>query len=143
VGSAMMVSSADALTITRWLVHERGFSVIPLDHPDDPIQTDDPKQIGKTPVIKWKAFQTACPTDDNLHTWFGNGRRRNIAIVTGVVSRIVMIDCGSPEAIAWADAHLPPTPLGTRTAKGQHRGEPRYADADRNTRGRRASGGTQ
>lgn len=113
--------SGDMLTIAQWLVHERGFSVIPLDHPTETTQTD-PKRIGKIPVIpSWKAFQAARPTDDNLQAWFGNGRRRNIAIVTGAVSRIVVIDCDSPEAIAWADAHLPPTPLGTRTAKGQHR----------------------
>jgi putative DNA primase/helicase len=113
---------ADMLTIARWLVHERGFSVIPLDHPAETTQTD-PKRIGKVPVLpSWKAFQTARPTDDNLQAWFGNGRRRNIAIVTGAVSGLVVVDCDSPEAIAWADRNLPPTPLGTRTAKGQHRG---------------------
>ena len=111
----------DTLTIARWLVHERGVGVIPLDHPAETTQTDS-KRIGKVPALSsWKLFQEVRPTDDNLESWFGNGRRRNIAIVTGAVSRIVAIDCDSPEAIAWADAHLPPTPMITRTAKGEHR----------------------
>ena len=66
----------DMLSIARWLRDERGFSVIALDHPDDPIATD-PDQIGKMPIAKWKLFQTARPTDDNLLSWFGNGKRRS------------------------------------------------------------------
>ena len=61
------------------------------------------------------------PADDNLISWFGNGLRRNLAIVAGAVSDIVVVDCDSAEAIAWADVHLPPTPMITRTAKGEHR----------------------
>ena len=78
------------LAIARCLVHERWFSVIPIDHPDETTQTD-PKRIGKVPVMRsWKAFQTARPTDDDLVNWFGNGHRRNVAIVTGAVSGAVV-----------------------------------------------------
>ena len=73
------------------------------------------------PVSTWKLFQTARPTDDNLRSWFGNGRRRNIGIPTGALSGIIAIDCDSPAAITWADDHLPPTEMRTRTARGEHR----------------------
>src|SRR5713101_1838848 len=104
------------LGFANWLVHERGLSVIPLDHPAETTQTD-PKRIGKVPALSsWKRFQDTHATDDNLLEWFGNGRCRNIAIVTGAVSNVVVVDCDTPEAIPWADAHLPPTPMITRTA---------------------------
>lgn len=90
-------------------MRERGLSVIPLAPRD------------KKPVAPWASFQEAHASRDNLVAWFGNGSERNIGIVTGAVSRIVAIDCDSAEAISWADTHLPPTPMATRTSKGGHR----------------------
>jgi putative DNA primase/helicase len=55
-----------------------------------------------------------------LNEWFGNGRQRNIGIVTGRLSGLVVLDADSPEALAWMRAHLPPTYAGTQTTKGQH-----------------------
>ena len=98
-----------------------GFSVIPLDHPDDPI-ANDANQRGKVPAIKWAPFQQARATDDNLVAWFGNGRKRNIGIVTGAISNIVFVDTDTADADAWAEVNLPPTPIQTLTAKGKHRG---------------------
>jgi len=96
----------------------RGFSVIPI------------LERGKRPAITWADYQRRAPTMDELGDWFGNGRAFNIGIVTGAVSGIVAIDCDSPEAIAWADAHLPATDMRTRTGRGgehrfyQHPGTP-------------------
>jgi len=106
------------LAFARELV-SRGFSVIPLDHPDDTRQTD-PNAIGKTPIIKWKPFQDALPTDADLVTWFGHGRKRNVAMLTGAISNLVMVDGDSDEGLAWMRAHLPQTPMRTKTAKGEH-----------------------
>jgi hypothetical protein len=108
----------DLLAVTRALV-ARGFSVIPLDHPDATWVTDPP-MIGKTPAVKWKRYQTARPTDAELVAWFGNGRPRNVALVTGAVSNLVVVDGDSAEGLAWMQAHLPPTPMRTKTAKGEH-----------------------
>lgn len=88
----------------------RGFSVIPI------------VERGKKPAIPWADYQRRLATMDELNDWFGNGRAHNIGIVTGAVSGIVAIDCDSPQAIAWADAHLPATPMRTRTGRGgEHR----------------------
>lgn len=113
-------SMRETLDRARWLVHERGFSVIALDHPQAPLASRA-DQVGKIPIASWKAFQTCPPTDVNLVAWFGNGTARNIGIVTGVISGIVVVDCDSAEAEAWASRNLPPTPMMTRTAKGTHR----------------------
>lgn len=111
---------SETLAIAQWLVHERGFSVIPLDHPADTTQTD-PARIGKVAVEAWKPFQTARPTDGTLRSWFDTGRRRNIGIPTGALSGIIALDCDSRAAIEWADTHLPSTEMRTRTARGEHR----------------------
>src|SRR5262249_2629821 len=111
---------SDRLAVTRWLVHERGFSVIAVDHPDDTMFSDQPKKIGKVPHSGWKQFQIAPPTDDNLTAWFGNGSLRNPAIVTGTVSNIVAVDGDNQAALAWMTVHLPATDMRTRTATGEH-----------------------
>lgn len=114
-----MSGAVEMLAIARWLVNKRGFSVIPLDHPAETTQTD-PRRIGKVPAVSWKSCQARRATDVILRVWF-TGRQRNLGIVTGAVSNIVVVDCDSPKAIGWADAQLPPTPMITRTAKGEHR----------------------
>lgn len=101
----------DRLTVAKWLVEQRRFSIIALE----------PR--GKKPIAPWAAFRKAHPGPANLEQWFGqSGCDRNIGIVCGAISRLVMVDCDDDPSIAWADHHLPPTPMGTKTSKGQHRG---------------------
>lgn len=109
----------DMLAIARNL-RARGLSVIPLDHPDETTQADNPEGIGKVPVVAWKEFQRTPPTDAQLVRWFGNGHKRNIGIPTGPVSGVVVVDADSVEGLAWMRANLPPTSMRTRTAKGEH-----------------------
>jgi P4 family phage/plasmid primase-like protien len=108
----------NTLAIARGLV-ARGFSVFPLDHPDD-TWVKNPADVGKTPAVKWGPYQKVRPTDAELVSWFGNGRRRNVAGATGVVSHVVVVDGDSAEGLAWMRRNLPPTPMRTQTAKGEH-----------------------
>jgi len=87
----------------------RGFSLIPL-RPGD-----------KRPAVKWKEFQSRPATPDELEGWFGGATNYNVGIVTGAVSRSVVVDCDSPETVAWVDKHMTSTPMATHTAKGEHR----------------------
>ena len=112
---------SDALAQARWFA-DRGCSVIPIDHPADAAAQADPSNVGKTPTVAWKAFQSARPSDEHLSAWFGNGRQRNIGVITGAVSNLVVVDCDSAEAVTWADAHLARTTWRVRTSKGEHRG---------------------
>lgn len=110
-------SGLTTLEVARWLRDARGFSVIPLDHPFAPV-AEDPKQAGKVPIVSWARFQSERASDEQLREWFDRGRVRNLAIVTGAISGIVVVDCDSPEAEEFAADNLPPTPMATRTGSG-------------------------
>ncbi len=90
-------------------LHALGLNVIPL------------KARSKEPAAPWKKYQTAHSTADDLATWFGNGIEHNAAIVCGQSSGVVCVDADTPEQDAWCEAHLPRTPMMTRTARGTHR----------------------
>lgn len=57
-----------------------GFSVIPVE----------PK--GKRPLLLWQEFQHRPPTAEEVQTWFLRTPEANVAIVTGRVSGLVVLD---------------------------------------------------
>lgn len=85
---------------------DRGYAVIPL--------------IGKRPAIAWSAYQTRRPTLAEIRDWFAGARGdgRNIGIVTGPISDLVVVDCDSPEAVAWWRERFSETPLVVTTGRG-------------------------
>lgn len=85
----------------------RGWSIFPL------------KPRSKVPAVKWETYQHRLATLDELETWF-TAPGYNVAVVTGRISVIFVIDCDSPEALEWAREKLPPCDLRVRTAKGLH-----------------------
>ncbi len=44
----------------------------------------------------------------------------NLAIITGAISDVVVIDADAPDALAWCTSNLPYTPWQTETARGFH-----------------------
>ncbi len=90
----------------------RGFSVIPIPRPDA-------HHDGKVPAISWRQFQQRRATDDELSAWFA-GAASNLAIVTGAVSNLVVVDADSRDGLRWCVRHLPYTPWQTKTARGFH-----------------------
>lgn len=93
----------DILTIAVNYVHA-GLSVIPVkgNSYSRGETVDDRLKDTKTPLIPWAEYQRRLPTDDELREWFTRWPEANIAIVTGKVSGIVVIDFDSQEAIDWA-----------------------------------------
>lgn len=86
----------------------KGFSIIPI------------KKNGKTPAIKnWKEFQQRRPSRKEVKAWFSDESDLNIAILTGPISGISVIDADSDEAISFIKKSLPDGPT-VRTAKGLH-----------------------
>ncbi len=74
----------------------------------------------KVPNMPWKAFQSKRPTEQQVQDWQGAGAEANVAIVTGAISDLFVLDVDSPEAQALLDEmNLPKTPT-VRTAKGRH-----------------------
>lgn len=58
----------------------RGWSVMPVR----------PRE--KRPLVAWQAYQTAPPTEDEVRAWFARWPDANVAIVTGRVSGLVVLD---------------------------------------------------
>jgi hypothetical protein len=58
---------------------ECGFSVIPVG-PD------------KKATVKWEEFQKRFPTDDEIESWFKGTNKRNMAVITGPVSGMMVVD---------------------------------------------------
>ena len=85
-------------------LREHGYSLIPLHYRD------------KKPAVAWEAYQTAPASTDQLRQWFANGTR-NLGVVTGAVSGVVVLDVDKPEEIDRLD--LPRTPT-VKTSKGYH-----------------------
>jgi len=47
----------------------------------------------KKPIIEsWKKYQTERPTRDELRNWFSSGKNAGIAIVTGRISNLFVVD---------------------------------------------------
>jgi hypothetical protein len=96
-----------ALTLWR-----RGFNVIPVPRPDS-------RHDGKVPVIAWKRYQTERVTEAEITAWFG-GEPQNLAIITGAVSNLVVVDADSRDGLRWAVRRLSYTPWQVRTSRGFH-----------------------
>jgi hypothetical protein len=58
----------------------RGWSVIPI------------REKAKRPAIPWKDYQSKCVSEKTLHDWFRRSPNYNVAIVTGALSGLVVLD---------------------------------------------------
>jgi hypothetical protein len=108
----------DLTALTALALRRRGLSVIPVPRPRAGAEKGTPGD-GKVPAIRWREYQERLATETELANWFG-GEPMNLAIVTGAISDVVVIDCDSPAAMAWAKRRLPYTPWQTKTIKGYH-----------------------
>jgi hypothetical protein len=83
---------------------DRGWPVIPVK--------------GKTPAVPWTAYQKERASLDEVKKWFTSGENYNLAVITGRISRLVVIDCDSrDDAMWWRESHAE-TPLVATTGRG-------------------------
>lgn len=87
-------------------LHDVGLSVIPI------------RSGTKQPAVNWKRFQEKRPSRSEVERWPQNCQ--TLAVVTGAVSGLVVVDCDSDQAELWARRNLPNTPLKVKTGKGVH-----------------------
>lgn len=86
----------------------------------------------RLPLAEWKIYQTEHTTHDDIDSWEDKGapyQNRNetgftapfnIALATGKVSGLLVVDCDSPEAVAYATANGLASPISVKTSRGQH-----------------------
>ena len=110
-----------------------GWSVIPLCPPDcspDKVPwhwRKDGKPCecvnkGKVPLVAWTVYQERLPTESEVEQWFSKWPFANVGIVTGRVSKLLVVDFDSREAIDAINSFggFPKTPEVKTGGSGQH-----------------------
>ena len=90
-----------------------------LDLHDHGFQVVITPRGGKRPNIAWKGFQETRVPRAQVEEWFRLGEH-NIAIITGPISNLVVVDGDSLEACACIESICAPTPMQVVTSKGRH-----------------------
>ena len=83
----------------------------------------------KRPLNEWKHYQTNPTTIEEVDDWFENGapttngsrvKLFNLALVTGDISGVVVLDCDNEEAVAYANKNNLVSPFAVKTTRGMH-----------------------
>lgn len=117
--SRMPVPPEGVTTELARLLHGLGFSVFPVPLPQLGAQSGTPGD-GKVPAsgFSWQALQSTRASGAQIDRWFAHPQ--NVAVVTGAVSDLVVVDADSDEARQWATKRLPRTPRQVKTPRGYH-----------------------
>ena len=82
---------------------------------------------GKRPIVRWQTFEDGHPTEAEVRGWFERWPSANVAVVTGAISGIVVLDVdpshGGEELLtrlALRNAGLPQTVEATTGGGGRH-----------------------
>lgn len=77
----------------------------------------------KAPIVKWQQYQNV-QTYNLLPSWFGGGGQRNYWVMTGIMSRVIVIDCDTDAADKWWRVLLGDETMESagrvKTRKGHH-----------------------
>ncbi len=92
------------------------FSVIPVN----------PKT--KKPLINWKKYQKQLPTEEELETWWKTWPKANVAIVTGELSGLAVIDADSLTGCNWVTDNVEKTTVYAKTSEGRFHSYFKYPD---------------
>jgi len=75
----------------------------------------------KRPCIdSWKEFQTRQPTHEEVERWFILRPDAHIALITGAISGIVVVDCDNESSQKFAAANDLSSPIRVETRRGVH-----------------------
>lgn len=90
--------------------HKLGLSIIPVKE-------------DKKPLIKWEKYQKVRATEEEIRVWFDKKNPPNVAIVTGILSNLTVVDTDSKEATEKIQALLPEAltlPIAKTPKDGRH-----------------------
>lgn len=74
---------------------------------------------GKHPKISWAKYQKERVNRETVEEWYRHGEH-NLAIITGAISGVVVVDGDSAEACQYIELTCGATPMRVRTSKGRH-----------------------
>lgn len=88
----------------------RGWSVVPA------------QGGGKRPLVRWEAFQHRCPSEKEISGWFERWPDANVAIVTGKISDLVVLDVdpqhGGDDSLTDLERRFAPLPETVEAISG-------------------------
>jgi hypothetical protein len=90
--------------------HNLGFNVIPVNQ-------------DKKPLIKWESYQKQGSTKEEIQNWFSRFKDPNIALVTGEISGLLVVDTDTAASIQEVQDFLPEnlvTPIQRTPHGGKH-----------------------
>lgn len=90
-----------------WYI-EHGYSVIPV------------RKSNKRSLVKWSEYQNRLPTHEEIKTWWREWPDANIALITGKLSGVIVVDIDTKEGQKNINEFLPDTFIlpTTRTPSG-------------------------
>lgn len=100
-------------------------SYLSLHYSVIPIHADANPERAKAASIAWGEFQRRRPTPAELRRWFAQEQHGGLAIVTGRISGLAVLDLDD-EQVASAFALRFPQLCRTRTVRSATRGQPHY-----------------
>ena len=107
----MVISGKNTLNYALHYL-QKGFSIIPIAFKS---------KIPKSELLPngWKDFQERRPTIEEVKQWFSTGNL-NIAIITGKISNLVVVDIDDENAYKWAQKNFDTDTLTVKTSRGYH-----------------------
>lgn len=105
-----MASQIKNILASALQYRELGFSVIPVGK-------------DKKPLIKWEPYQSETASPEQIKEWWTKHPDANIAIVTGSISNLAVIDIDTEEGMEAIQEFIPDslvTPTCTTPRGGQH-----------------------
>jgi hypothetical protein len=61
----------------------------------------------KRPLVKWEEFQKRIATPEEIESWFLKWPDANLAIVTGPISNLVVVDIDTPKGFLEIESYIP------------------------------------
>src|SRR3989344_2108175 len=104
----MTMTIQDLKTNLDWALYylHRGWSVIPVGG-------------DKRPLFGWKEYQRRFPTEEEIKTWFSDPNAMGVAIITGSLSKLAVLDIEKDADLTGIEAS--PTITSKTGGGGEHR----------------------
>ncbi len=97
--------------LIAWHLAEHGLRCFPLRIDEDG---------AKLPLVKWRVYQVARPTRDEINRWVRRFPNAGAAIPTGADTGLIVVDADSPDAIESLETRGMPETVMVRTRRGLH-----------------------
>ncbi len=101
---------------------KRGFSIVPMRGKPYSGSGSEEERLknSKAPLVAWTEFQRRMPTEKEVRDWYVKWPNANLALITGMISGIVVADLDSEDAVERAKGmNILNTPL-VKSRRGIH-----------------------